>query len=44
VQSATNAFKSWVIQVLSSDDSNYNTIFQKADWFDGQLDLLKYEP
>jgi hypothetical protein len=26
VLSATNALKSWVIQVLSSDDPNYNTI------------------
>jgi hypothetical protein len=44
VQNATNALKSWVIQVLSSDNPNYNTIFQKVDWFDGQLDLLKPKP
>jgi hypothetical protein len=44
VHCATNALKSWVIQVLSSDDPNYNTIFHKADWFDGQLDLLKPKP
>ena len=36
MQSATNALKSWVVQVLSFDDPSYN----KVDWFDGQLDLL----
>ena len=34
-------FKSWVIQVLSSDDTNYNTICKKVDWCASQLDLLK---
>ena len=44
VLSATNALKSWIIQVLSFDDPNYNTICLKAYWFDGQLDLLIPEP
>jgi hypothetical protein len=44
VQSMTIALRSWIIQVLSSNDPNYNTICQKADWFDGQLNLLKPEP
>jgi hypothetical protein len=44
VQSATNALKSWVVQVLSFYDPNYNTIYKKADWFDGQLNLLKPTP
>jgi hypothetical protein len=44
VLSATNALKSWVIQVLSSDDPNYNTICEKADWINGQVDLLKLGP
>ena len=44
VQSVTSALKSWITQVLSSNDPNYNTICQKANWFDGQLDLLKPEP
>ena len=31
VQTATNSFKSWVIQVFSSDNPNYNTICEKAN-------------
>jgi hypothetical protein len=44
VQKATNALKSWIIQVLSFDDPNYNTICKKVDWFYVQLNLLKLEP
>jgi hypothetical protein len=29
VQSATNALKSWIIQVLCSNDSNYNSYILK---------------
>jgi hypothetical protein len=44
VQTATNSFKIWVIQVFSFDNPNYNTICEKADWFNGQVDLLKLGP
>jgi hypothetical protein len=44
VQTATNSSKSCVIQVLLSNDPNYNTICEKTYWFDGQVDLLKLEP
>ena len=40
VQSATNASESWAVQVFYFDDSNYNTICTKIDWFHDHLDLL----